>query len=101
VIEVPIKINERKKGKSTISIRTALETMQEIINIVILFNPSRIFIPIFLLLFVSGVIWGFPILLKGNGLSSASALLLIIALLIFLIGLIAEQLSIMIKKNIK
>ena len=42
VLEYPISINPRIHGKSTISVETAFQTIMEIINIVILFNPMKL-----------------------------------------------------------
>lgn len=58
VLEEPIKIKERISGKSTIGMNTAFQTAMEIMNIIILFNPMRIFLPISLILFVVGLGWG-------------------------------------------
>jgi len=99
VLETPITINKRIAGKSTISVSTAIETIREIMNVVVLFNPMRIFIPVSILFFVSGVTWGIPILLKGRGVSVGSGILIIMSVIIFLLSLIAEQLSQLKRKN--
>ncbi len=98
VIEHPIRIKERTTGKSTIGINTAFETVHEILNIVMLFNPIRIFLPIAMIMFIAGLLWGIPIMIAGRGVSVGAALLMIMGLMIFLLGLIAEQLS-HIRKN--
>lgn len=99
VLEIPISIRERKTGQSTISIHTAFETLKQIINIVVLFNPMKIFLPVSLIFVVTGIAWALPILLRGGGVSVGASLLIIMAIMTFLLGLIAEQLS-MIKKNL-
>jgi glycosyltransferase involved in cell wall biosynthesis len=93
VVEMPITVHPRKGGVSTISTMTAIDTVREILNIVILFNPMRVFMPIAMFLLVFGVVWGLPILLRGNGVSVGAMLLLVSSLLFFFLGLIAEQLS--------
>ncbi|MCF7975668.1 MAG: glycosyltransferase family 2 protein [Phycisphaerae bacterium] len=93
VYEEPIIIKQRVTGKSTISIHTAVETLREIVNIVMMFNPSKIFFPISTILFLLGLGWGLPIVIQGRGVSIGSSLLIIVALLIFLLGLLAEQLA--------
>jgi glycosyltransferase involved in cell wall biosynthesis len=98
VLEEPIRIRERKFGSSTITLQTAFQTIMEILNIVILFNPMKIFLPLSLLcVFLTGI-WGIPLLIQGRGLSIGSLLGIILAILLFLLGLIAEQLS-MIRRN--
>jgi len=98
VLEEPIKIKDRKAGKSTIRMNTAFQTIMEIINIIILFNPMKIFLPVSILFFVSGSAWGLKFLLNHLGVSIGSSMLLIMSVMIFLLGLIAEQLS-AIRKN--
>ena len=100
VLEIPIRIKERIAGESTIGTMTALQTIMEIVNIIILFNPMEIFLPTSLVFIILGLVWGIPILLKGEGVSVGMCLLIIMGILSFLLGLIAEQLS-AIRKNSK
>jgi glycosyltransferase involved in cell wall biosynthesis len=93
VLEVPIKINKRLTGKSTINFMTAVENMQEIINIIILFNPIRIFSPIGLFCILISCIWEAHILLKGNGISVGSMLGFVTGFAIICFGLLANQIS--------
>jgi glycosyltransferase involved in cell wall biosynthesis len=93
VLEYPIIINERKSGKSTIRFSTALETAMEIINIALMFNPLRVFLPISLICILVGIGWGIPFLLMGHGVSIGSMLAIVIGLLFFALGLIASQLA--------
>ncbi|MEI7594432.1 MAG: glycosyltransferase family 2 protein [Bacteroidota bacterium] len=100
VIEEPISINQRYAGKSTISISTAIETIKEILNIVVLFNPTKIFFPIAFLSITFGVLWGIPFLLLGRGVSNGALISIISGLLFFFLGLIAEQLSMLRRKDL-
>jgi glycosyltransferase involved in cell wall biosynthesis len=93
VVETPIEVQPRKTGKSTININTALDTVMEIINIVMLFNPLRIFLPLASLLLFAGLAWGIPIVIMGRGVSVGALLALVSGGLCLLLGLIAEQLS--------
>jgi len=99
VIEEPISINERIAGESTIGVSTAFETVLEIINIIVLFNPMRVFLPISLFFLVFGLGWGSIFFFQGKGLSIGASTLLLISLIIFLLGIIAEQLSSLRKKQ--
>jgi glycosyltransferase involved in cell wall biosynthesis len=99
VTEQQIEIINRNFGASTISFRTAIDTVIEILNLVALFNPMRIFLPISLLFIGSGILWNIPIFLKGIGLSVGSLLLIISGVLSFCLGLIAEQLSLIRKSK--
>jgi glycosyltransferase involved in cell wall biosynthesis len=98
VLEEPITVRERKHGKSAIGIETAFQTIMEVIHIVILFNPMKIFLPLALFCFFLTGLWGIPLLLQGRGVSMGSLLGIITGILLFLLGLIAEQLS-MIRRN--
>lgn len=98
VIEEPIFVQKRISGKSKIKLETAFQTVMEIVNIVILFNPSKIFLPISLICIIVGLIIGIPIIVAGDGLSTGSLLTFFSGILFFLLGLIAEQLSI-IRRN--
>jgi glycosyltransferase involved in cell wall biosynthesis len=98
VLEEPIRVSPRHHGKSVIGIETAFQTIMEIIHIVILFNPMKIFLPLALFCFFLSGIWGIPLLLHGRGVSMGSLLGVITGILLFMLGLIAEQLS-MIRRN--
>jgi glycosyltransferase involved in cell wall biosynthesis len=99
VLEQEIIVNPRRSGVSTISTKTAFETVMEIINIVVLFNPMRIFLPLSLLFIAFGLIWGLPIILRNEGVSAGTLLLLVSGMIFFLLGLLAEQLS-LIRKSL-
>lgn len=99
VIEEPIRIRERGSGQSTIGFQTAFQTLMEIINIVILFNPMKIFLPLAALSFILTMFWGLPLALAGRGVSIGTLLGLVASLLFFLLGLITEQLS-LIRRNL-
>ena len=93
VLEQYISVRHRQAGTSTINTRTALDTVLEILNIVILFNPNKVFLPLAVLFIIAGIAWGLPFLLRGEGVQASTVLLVISGLLFFLMGLLAEQLS--------
>jgi len=93
VAEMPIKVLPREKGESVINFYTAVDTVLEILNIVMLFNPMKIFGLLSLFSLIAGILWGLPFLLMGRGLTIAALLLLMLGALFFSIGLIASQLS--------
>jgi glycosyltransferase involved in cell wall biosynthesis len=100
VLEEPIVVNDRLKGESTIGIQTAFETIMEIVNMIFLFNPMKIFLPVSIISFLLSLAWGIPIILRGQGVSSGALLGFISSLIFFFLGLIAEQLT-LIRKNQK
>lgn len=93
VLEHPITIRPRLAGKSTINTFTAIQTVMEIINIAMLFNPLRIFLPLSIFCIGFGLAWGIPIMLRARGVSVGAMLAIVTGLLCFFFGLIAEQLS--------
>jgi glycosyltransferase involved in cell wall biosynthesis len=93
VLEQPIHINPRRVGKSTINTSTAFETIIEILNLTMLFNPLRIFLPLSVFCILVGVVWGGPFILLGRGVSVGSMLAIVVGILFFFLGLLASQLS--------
>ena len=94
VLEHPIQVNPRKAGRSTINTYTAVQTILEILNIVLLFDPLRIFLPLSLLLVLAGLLWGTIIyMLMHRGLSVAAMLSIVTGLIFFILGLLANQIS--------
>ncbi|MCX6251657.1 MAG: glycosyltransferase family 2 protein [Bacteroidetes bacterium] len=98
VIEEPIHIRERLHGTSTIGVQTAFQTLMEVINILVLFNPMKIFLPLSVITIFVTLCWGVPLIFLGRGLSIGTLLGFISGILFFLLGLIAEQLS-LIRRN--
>jgi len=93
VLEFPIRIKKRIDGESSVRTTTAFQTFMEIVNIIVLFNPMNIFLPISIALIFLGLAWGIPMLLKNEGVSVGMSLLLIMGIFSFLLGLLADQLS--------
>lgn len=99
VIEEPVTVLPRENGKSKITFNTAVDTVMEIINITVLFNPLRVFLPLSVFFLLFGVLWSLKIVLEGKGVSVGGSLLIVLGIFSLLIGLIAEQLS-FIKKRL-
>lgn len=93
VLEHPIQVSPRKGGKSTITAYTAFETVVEILNIVLMFNPLRVFLPLAAICILIGLGWGLPIILLGRGVSVGAMLAIVSGLIFFVGGLIVSQLS--------
>ena len=77
----------------TCTLKSRIETLKEILNIVVLFNPMRIFFPIAVLSIGVALAWGIPIAIRGRGVSTGAMLGFTTGLLFFFLGLLAEQLS--------
>ena len=93
VLETKIEVMPRSEGVSTINTSTALDTVFQILNIVALFNPGRIFFPLGVGFVLFGVAWGLPFIVRNEGVSVGTMLLLVFGLIFFLVGLIAEQVA--------
>jgi glycosyltransferase involved in cell wall biosynthesis len=93
VLEHPIRVKHRTTGSSSISTHTAFQTVIEILSVVMLVNPLRIFLPLSIICISVGLLWGIPIILASRGVSVGSMLAIVLGALFFFLGLIANQLS--------
>ena len=93
VLECPIQVSPRRLGKSKIGTLTAFETLIQVLNTTVMFNPLRVFLPISLVCILAGLGWGLPIVLLGRGVSVGAMLAIVTGLLFFVLGLLASQLS--------
>jgi len=99
VLEVPITIKERLAGESTINIKTAFDTVLQIIYIYIFYYPLKIFVTSGILVLVVSLLWGIPIMLQGRGVSVGTLTGILISFTMFLLGLIAQQI-VMVRKDL-
>jgi hypothetical protein len=65
----------------------------QVLNITLMFNPLRVFLPISIFCILAGIGWGIPIVLLGRGVSVGAMLAIVTGLLFFMLGLLASQLS--------
>ena len=93
VLEHPIRVSPRKLGKSTINTFTAFETLIQVLNTTLMFNPLRVFLPISIFCVLAGITWGLPIVLLGRGVSVGAMLAIVTGVIFFVLGLLASQLS--------
>lgn len=95
VKHVPIKAHKRQGGKSHIRPwRDGVKFITIILRMITLFNPIKIFMPVAFLWFLVGAIYGLVNFFFANGkIPNGSVLLISISVLIFLSGLISEQIA--------
>jgi len=93
VLNFPIQVGERADGVSTINTFTAVDTLFEVLNIIMLFNPMRIFLSVSVVCLTFGILWGIPIMMRGRGVSVGAMLAIVTGLIFFFLGLVAEQLA--------
>jgi O-antigen ligase len=72
---------------------TAVETVLEIVNVLMSFKPLKVFLPGALILLLLGLGWALPFLLAGRGMSGFGLLLMLTGLLLAMLGLISEQMA--------
>jgi len=89
---LPINVLRRKAGKSKISIfKDGVRFLMIIIKICTLYSPLRVFLPVSLMMFILGSTnYLFSYLTQGR-FTNMSALLFISFILIFMMGLVSEQ----------
>ena len=89
---VPISIQQRRKGKSNISLlKDGVRFFMIITRISTLYSPMRIFLPVSFLMFLLGVINYIYTYLTQGRFTNMSALLFVTSILIFMMSLISEQ----------
>jgi glycosyltransferase involved in cell wall biosynthesis len=89
---IPIAAQTRKKGKSKIKLfRDGIRFFLIIAKICTLYSPLRIFLPISIIMFFLGLGYYIYTFFVWHRFTNMSALLFITSLLIFMMGLISEQ----------
>ncbi|MEW5733888.1 MAG: glycosyltransferase family 2 protein [Thermodesulfobacteriota bacterium] len=94
VAYVPVAAPQRK-GKSKIKLfRDGARFFFIILKIATLFSPMKIFLPVSLIMFLSGLAYGLvKIFVLHIPYGPTSAMLMTVAVLVFLIGLVSEQVA--------
>jgi len=91
---VPIRTT-RRKGRSKIKLlRDGARFFLIIVKIATLFSPLRIFIPVSVAMFLTGFVWGLvKIFVYGGRYGPTSAMLMTMAVVVFMVGLVSEQVA--------
>jgi glycosyltransferase involved in cell wall biosynthesis len=93
---VPIDVKKRKKGKSKIRVfEDGVRFFMIIVKICTLFSPMRIFLPVSFFLFLLGAARYIVTFWIYGTFTNMSALLFIAAVIIFMMGLVSEQICLM------
>ncbi len=91
---IPISLTLRKKGKSKIKMfRDGARFILIIIKITTLFSPLRIFLPVSAVFLIGGIAYSIYTLIDVHKLANLGILLITTGIIIFMIGLISEQIS--------
>lgn len=94
---VPIEAPERFGTSKIKPFRDGFRFILMIVRTIALFNPLKIFLPISLLLFLSGVSYLIYEVIVYVDISDTSLLLIISSLLIFFFGILSDQVSVLIR----
>ena len=89
---IPIKTNQRKGKSSVRQVKHGFHTLLLILRIIILFHPLKVFMPLSVIFGFAGFIWGI-LFLSNSGLSIFAAMLILSGLIIFMFGLVCDQIS--------
>lgn len=93
-------IGKRKNGRSNIQpFRDGFRFINVMLRIIMLFHPQKVFVPISLVLFILGIIMGVRSLIFFHKIVQSSAILLVASISIFLFGLLAEQISCLVRRT--
>jgi len=91
---IPINIRVRKKGKSQIRIlRDGVRFFMIITKICALYSPLRIFLPVSFVIFIIGLFYYLYTYIFWGRFTNMSALLFTTSIVIFMMGLISEQIT--------
>ncbi len=90
---IPIEA-QRRVGHSKINLsRDGMGFLMILLRVITIFSPMRIFLPISLLSFVLGAVYGIFTIITELHVTNTSVLLITLSVIIFLVGLISEQIS--------
>ena len=95
----PIVVEERVGRKSNVKVKDGIKTLMLLLRIIMLFNPLKIFLPAAVIAGTAGVaygVWGFVI---AGRFSNGAIILLTLGMILFFIGLIADQISLLNRKH--
>ncbi len=90
---IPIEAQKRG-GHSKINLsRDGMGFLMILLRVITIFSPMRIFLPISMLSFAIGAVYGVFTIATEMHITNTSVLLITLAVVIFLVGLISEQIS--------
>jgi glycosyltransferase involved in cell wall biosynthesis len=91
---IPVSVQKRKSGESNVSVsRDGVRFFMIITKICALYSPFRIFLPLSMLIFLSGATYYIFSYFRSGRFTNGSALLFTTSIIVFLMGLISEQIT--------
>ena len=91
---IPIAVR-RRVGKSKIKLfRDGSRFLLIILKIATLFSPLKVFLPVSIAMFLTGVSYGlFKVIFLGSRYGPTSAMLMTMSVMVFMVGLVSEQVA--------
>jgi glycosyltransferase involved in cell wall biosynthesis len=89
----PIHANQRE-GRSKIRLRSdGLQFLLILLKVITIFSPLRVFLPLSAAAFALGAMYGVWTIFTQSHITNSSVLLILLSVIIFLVGLVSEQIS--------
>lgn len=96
----PIMVEERVGRKSNVKfIKDGSKTLMLLLRIIMLFNPLKIFLPVSMIAGFAGLAFGVYGYILFDRFSNGAIILTVFGMIIFFIGLIADQISLLNRKH--
>jgi len=96
----PIEVKEREGRASNVKmLKDGSKTMLLLFRIIMLFNPLKVFFPASIITFIGGFAFGVYGFIVYSRFSNGALILIILGMLLFFFGLLADQISIMNRKQ--
>jgi glycosyltransferase involved in cell wall biosynthesis len=95
VAYLPVRVLPRTTGTSSVRVADGFNTLLLIIRIIALFDPLKVFLPASALLFFIGIIYWIldSVSLRRLNIPSGAVVLFVSAIMVFMFGILADQVS--------
>jgi len=98
---IPISYKPRQKGVSRLnSITDGLNVLTLIFRLITIYEPMRVFLPVSVTFFILGLLYGVIMVVLTFNIPDGAVLLMVVGVLLFFFGLLAEQIS-ELRRNLK
>ena len=98
---IPISYKPRQKGVSRLnSITDGLNILTLIFRLITIYEPMRVFLPVSVTFFILGLLYGVIMVVLTFNIPDGAVLLMVVGVLLFFFGLLAEQIS-ELRRNLK
>ncbi len=97
---MPVEVSERIGRRSNLrTVKDGTKTLMLLFRIIMLFNPLKVFLPASITIFLAGFGFGIYGYVAFNRFSNGGILLTVLGMFLFFIGLLADQIAIMNRKE--